>query len=95
MSTETCSWCAGDPEDGAVHGENVCGGWLPPPREVNLTQAARWVILLRDQGPDGSLSAALGTWCELLGLGTDEEALAVAETMAKADPPVTATVPPF
>lgn len=72
-------------------------GASPHLSEVNLTQAARWVLALREDGNlrTTSYSAALGTWAELLGLSTDAEAVAVAESMAMADPPVTATVAPF
>lgn len=71
-------------------------GAPPAPREVDLTQAARWVRLMRDD-PDMGLAyrGALGCWTELLGLASDGDAVDLIDTLADADPPVTAVVAPF
>lgn len=65
--------------------------------EVNLTQAALWVLSLRsDPDLQPGYRGALGTWCELLGLDSDAAALAVAEQYAEhPESPVIATVAPF
>lgn len=69
---------------------------VPALREVNLTQAAQWVRLMRDDPEMGlGYRGALGTWAELLGLASDGDAVDLIDQIADADPPILATVPPF
>lgn len=70
---------------------------LPALVDLDLTQAARWLLVLRDDGllKNGAYRGALGLWCEMLGLSDDAQALALAEDYAARTEPVTATVPPF
>lgn len=68
-----------------------------PVTEVDLTSAAEWLIILRDNTDMGvAYAAALGMWSELLGAESDHAALDYAETLHAALPARTiATLPPF